>query len=138
MWHEDGLTFKEIANFRGRAAAINEQTVLEYILEAAREGCEMNWTRFCEETDLTRETFLSIQNAVSKVGREKLKPIKNELPEEVSYGQIKAYLMMQEAGVSAEVFSSNSAKSHNGDECLSEISEILTLLFHLTCKEMTT
>ncbi|MCD9640194.1 ATP-dependent DNA helicase sgs1 [Datura stramonium] len=125
MWHEDGLTFKEIANFPGRAAAIKEQTVLEYILEAAREGCRMNWTRFCEETGLTREIFLSIQNAVSKVGREKLKPIKAELPEEVSYGQIKAYLMMQEAGVSAEVFSSKSEQSCNVDECLTEISEIL-------------
>ncbi|KAK4731567.1 hypothetical protein R3W88_024555 [Solanum pinnatisectum] len=125
MWHEDGLTFKEIANFPGRAVAIKEQTVLEYILEAAREGCKMNWTRFCEETGLTRETFLSIQNAVSKVGREKLKPIKTELPEEVSYGQIKAYLTMQEAGVSAEVFSSKSEQSCNGDECLTEISEVL-------------
>lgn len=57
--------------------------MLEYILEAAREGYKMNWTRFCEETGLTRETFLSIQNAVSKVGKEKLKPIKTELPEEV-------------------------------------------------------
>ncbi|XP_055812885.1 uncharacterized protein LOC129882552 isoform X2 [Solanum dulcamara] len=124
MWHEDGLTFKEIANFPGRAVAIKEQTVLEYILEAAREGCKMNWTRFCEETGLTRETFLSIQNAVSKVGREKLKPIKTELPEEVSYGQIKAYLTMQEAGVSAEVFSSKSDQSCNGDECLTEISQV--------------
>ncbi|TMW96201.1 hypothetical protein EJD97_007752 [Solanum chilense] len=120
MWHEDGLTFKEIANFPSRAVAIKEQTVLEYILEAAREGCKMNWTRFCEETGLTRETFLSIQNAVSKVGREKLKPIKTELPEE-----IKAYLTMQEAGVSAEVFSYKSEQSCNGDECLTEISEVL-------------
>ncbi|XP_015088218.1 uncharacterized protein LOC107031384 isoform X2 [Solanum pennellii] len=125
MWHEDGLTFKEIANFPSRAVAIKEQTVLEYILEAAREGCKMNWTRFCEETGLTRETFLSIQNAVSKVGREKLKPIKTELPEEVNYGQIKAYLTMQEAGVSAEVFSSKSEQSCNGDECLTKISEVL-------------
>lgn len=125
MWHEDGLTFKEIANFPGRAVAIKEQTVLEYILEAAREGCKMNWTRFCEETGLTRETFLSIQNAVSKVGREKLKPIKTELPEEVSYGQIKACLTIQEAGVSAEVFSSKSEQSCNEDECLTEISEVL-------------
>ncbi|CAN4128357.1 unnamed protein product [Withania somnifera] len=125
MWHEDGLTFKEIANFPGRASAIKEQTVLEYILEAAREGCKMNWTRFCEETGLTRDTFLSIQTAVSKVGREKLKPIKTELPEEVSYGQIKAYLTMQEAGVSAELFSSKSEQSCNGDDCLTEISEIL-------------
>ncbi|KAL3358829.1 hypothetical protein AABB24_015761 [Solanum stoloniferum] len=125
MWHEDGLTFKEIANFPGRAVAIKEQTVLEYIFEAAREGCKMNWTRFCEETGLKRETFLSIQNAVSKVGREKLKPIKTELPEEVSYGQIKAYLTMQEAGVSAEVFSSKSEQSCNEDECLTEISEVL-------------
>lgn len=55
----------------------------EYILEAAREGCVIDWLRFSLEIGLTQEVYKSIQDAVLKVGKEKLKPIKNELPEEV-------------------------------------------------------
>lgn len=47
------------------------------------------------------------------------------LNKQVSYGQIKACLTIQEAGVSAEVFSSKSEQSCNEDECLTEISEVL-------------
>lgn len=58
----------------------------EYILEAAREGCIIDWYRFSGEIGLTQETYKNIQDAVAKVGKEKLKPIKNELPEEVIIG----------------------------------------------------
>lgn len=45
----------------------------------------MDWTRLCHEIGLTHEMFLDTQSAILKVGsEEKLKPIKNELPEEVS------------------------------------------------------
>ncbi|XP_022859213.1 uncharacterized protein LOC111379993 [Olea europaea var. sylvestris] len=106
MWQEDGLTFHKIANFPGRAAPIKEQTVIDYLLEAAREGCPIDWTRFCEDIGLTRQLFTNIQDVVSKVGKEKLKPIKTELPEEVTYSQIKAYLLVQEMGISVEGISS--------------------------------
>jgi hypothetical protein len=63
---------------------IKEQTVIQYILDAARDGCEMNWSRFCEETGLTLEIASQIRLAIAKVGsRDKLKPIKDELPENV-------------------------------------------------------
>lgn len=79
------LFFFYLQNFPGRSAPIKEQTVIEYILEAAQEGFEMDWTRLCNEIGLTHEMFLDIQTAILKVGsREKLKPIKNELPEDVS------------------------------------------------------
>ena len=46
----------------------------------------MDWTRFCEEIGLTREVFTNIQATILKVGsRDRLKPIKDELPEEVSF-----------------------------------------------------
>ncbi|CAI9770713.1 unnamed protein product [Fraxinus pennsylvanica] len=106
MWQEDGHTFHKIANFPGRAAPIKEQTVIGYVLEAAREGRTIAWTRFCEEIGLTQQIFSDIQDVVSKVGKEKLKPIKTELPEEVTYSQIKSCLVMQEMGMSTEVISS--------------------------------
>jgi hypothetical protein len=63
---------------------IKEQTVISYILDAARDGCEMNWNRFCEETGLTPEISSQIRLAIAKVGsRDKLRPVKDELPENV-------------------------------------------------------
>jgi hypothetical protein len=63
---------------------IKEQTVIAYILDAAREGCEMDWSRFCREVGLTPDIATAIRHAISKVGsREKMKPIKEELPENV-------------------------------------------------------
>lgn len=45
----------------------------------------MDWTRFCAEVGLTLEIFSDIKGAILKIGStEKLKPIKNELPENVS------------------------------------------------------
>lgn len=72
-------------NFPGRSAPIKEQTVAEYLLEAAQEGLPFDWTRFCEMIGLTQEIMSEIQGAILKVGSaDKLKPIKNELPEDVS------------------------------------------------------
>ncbi|RWW25118.1 hypothetical protein GW17_00010570 [Ensete ventricosum] len=63
---------------------IKEQTVISYVLDAAREGCELNWSRFCKETGLTLEIVSQIRCAITSVGsRCKLKPIKEELPESV-------------------------------------------------------
>ncbi|KAI3450175.1 hypothetical protein Pfo_006840 [Paulownia fortunei] len=116
MWQEDGLTVQKIANYPGRAAPIKEQTVFEYILEAGREGCSIDWARLCLEIGLTQEIFKNVQDAVSKVGKEKLKPIKNELPEEVSYTQIKVCLLMQEMGISTGIVSSSRRQGRKVDE----------------------
>ncbi|KAF3792903.1 ATP-dependent DNA helicase [Nymphaea thermarum] len=105
MWQEDGLSFKEIANLPDRPAPIKQETVVEYILEAAREGHAINWVRFCEEIGLTKEIAEDIQGAISKVGRDRLKPIKNELPDCVSYLQIKTCLLLLDLGLSiSEIF----------------------------------
>ncbi|KAJ8649290.1 hypothetical protein MRB53_002313 [Persea americana] len=102
-WQEDGLTFQEIANFPGRAAPLKEQTVSEYILEAGRQGFEVNWSRLCEEIGLTQGILTEIQGAIAKVGsRERLKPIKEELPDHVSYAHIKSYLTMLDLHVLTE------------------------------------
>ncbi|XP_020968059.1 uncharacterized protein LOC107617274 isoform X2 [Arachis ipaensis] len=103
MWHEDGLSIQMIANFPGRSAPIKEQTVAEYLLEAAQEGLPFDWSRFCEVIGLTQEIESEIQGAILKVGsKDKLKPIKDELPENVTYQHIKTYLTMQSCGVSKD------------------------------------
>ncbi|XP_059626343.1 uncharacterized protein LOC132269235 [Cornus florida] len=123
MWHEDGLSIQKIANFPGRSHPIKEQTVFEYILDAAKEGCRIDWTRFSEEIGLTHELSTDIEAAILKVGsRDKLKPIKNELPEEISYAQIKAYLTKQDLEISVE----GTPLSHHlkADENSNETSEL--------------
>ncbi|KNA25986.1 hypothetical protein SOVF_000900 isoform A [Spinacia oleracea] len=102
MWHEDGHSIEKIANFPGRSAPIKEGTVLSYLLEAFQEGLATDWLRFCAEIELTPDMFTSILNAVTKVGStEKLKPIKDELPENVNYSHIKAGLTMLSCGISS-------------------------------------
>ncbi|KAK2644672.1 hypothetical protein Ddye_019867 [Dipteronia dyeriana] len=124
MWQEDGLSIQKIANYPGRAAPIKEQTVLGYLLDAAHEGFEINWARFCDESGLTNENFSAIQAAISKVGSiDKLQPIKNELPEEISYAQIKAFMVMQSLGISLEMISSGHQNMCKADELPSKASE---------------
>jgi ATP-dependent DNA helicase RecQ len=58
---------------------------MEYILEVARAGFEVNWVRFCKETGLTDKIAKEIQVGISKAGsKEKLKLIKEQVPEFVS------------------------------------------------------
>ncbi|KAK7387319.1 hypothetical protein VNO78_28037 [Psophocarpus tetragonolobus] len=117
MWHEDGLSIHEIANFPGRSAPIKEQTVAEYLLEAAQEGLPFDWSRFSEMIGLTQEIITEIQGAISKVGStDKLKPIKNELPEDISYQHIKTYLSLRNCGISYEAIQSGSHHTEKDDE----------------------
>ncbi|XP_042514697.1 probable ATP-dependent DNA helicase RecQ [Macadamia integrifolia] len=116
MWNENDLCIQEIANAPGRPAPIKEETVVNYLLDAAQEGFEINWTRFCVEIGLTKLVFLEIQDAISKVGsREKLKPIKNELPEHVSYVLIKASLTIKDLGISTDAIPSDLQSSKSSE-----------------------
>ncbi|KAF5749986.1 Werner syndrome ATP-dependent helicase-like isoform X1 [Tripterygium wilfordii] len=129
MWHKDGLSFEQIAKLPGRTAPIKEQTVMEYLLEylveAAQEGLEKEWMRYCKEIGLTGEVISDIQSAISKVGSaDKLKPIKNELPEDISYAHIKACLAMQSFKVSPEVIQHGCHGISRADELTSEVSPI--------------
>ncbi|GLT61087.1 hypothetical protein SLA2020_338180 [Shorea laevis] len=123
MWHEDGLSIQKIANFPGRSAPIREQTVSEYLLDAAQEGLPINWSRYCDEVGLTREIFSAVQGAISKVGStEKLKPIKNELPEDISYAHIKTCLIMQNRGISSELITPSCQNTWNADALQDKVS----------------
>ncbi|WOL01871.1 hypothetical protein Cni_G10590 [Canna indica] len=109
LWQHAEISIQEIAKM-GKSHPIKEQTVTSYIIDAGRHGCELNWPRLCKETGLTLEIATQIHSAIAKVGsRDRLKPIKDELPESVSYDNIKAFLTMEELGLSAiEILSCNS------------------------------
>ncbi|KAJ7964352.1 ATP-dependent DNA helicase [Quillaja saponaria] len=124
MWHKDGLSIEMIANFPGRSAPIKEQSVGEYLLEAAQEGLPFDWNRYCDMIGLTCEIFSEIQGAISKVGStEKLKPIKNEVPEDISYLHIKSCLAMQNSGVSPEAILPSRHQNGKDGELPSDTSE---------------
>ncbi|XP_074334088.1 uncharacterized protein LOC141671684 isoform X1 [Apium graveolens] len=137
MWYEDGLSFEKIANFPGRTAPIKVQTVVGYILDAARQGCALDWMRFSEEIGLTQEAFMNIQVAIMKVGsKDKLKPIKDELPEEVSYTHITAVLTMADLGLTRDALASSHWSVNEANEMV-DISKQLDILSHVeskTCK----
>ncbi|KAL0911570.1 hypothetical protein M5K25_019719 [Dendrobium thyrsiflorum] len=114
MWQMGKNSLKEVSSL-GRSVPIKEQTVISYILEAAQTGCEVDWVRFCTEIGLTLEIISQIRSAVSKIGsRDRLKPIKEELTENVSYEQIKTFVMMEDLNISAdEVFGCKSSLLSN-------------------------
>ncbi|KEH34543.1 putative DNA helicase [Medicago truncatula] len=125
MWHEEGLSLQKIANFPGRSAPIQEQTVAQYLMDAAQEGLPFDWPRFCEAIGLKQDYISAIQAAIVKVGSaDKLKPIKNELPEEITYPHIKAYLTMRTCGISLESIQSEGHQSVKDGEAVNNASNL--------------
>lgn len=85
LW-KSGLSIKEIAKER----QLNVQTVENHLLRCGEEEIEIDWTKFLKPEDKTK-----IVEAIQKVGMDKLKPIKEELPEEISYFMIKVAIMLE-------------------------------------------
>ena len=81
--HQNGLSIAEIAEKRNLAIS----TVENHLLQCAQEGLAVNFSALVPDTHLPL-----LEKAVAEAGRERLKPIKELLPEEVSYFMIKAYL----------------------------------------------
>ncbi|KAJ0979160.1 hypothetical protein J5N97_014634 [Dioscorea zingiberensis] len=127
LWEKDQLSFHHIASLprKSGSGAVKEQTIISYILDAAREGHELNWTRFCKEIGLTLEIVQQIGFVITKIGsKDRLKPIKEELPESVSYDHIRAYLIMEDLNVPmGELFD---LKSCTPDEVPTKISGSLS------------
>jgi ATP-dependent DNA helicase RecQ len=78
-----GQSIDEISGERG----LKVVTVQEHIIRSALEGYEINWDRVIskEHEDLVLER-------IKEVGTEKLKPLKEVLPEEIDYFTIKAVI----------------------------------------------
>ncbi|MCM3569156.1 DNA helicase RecQ [Neobacillus mesonae] len=81
--HQTGLTIPEIAEKRNLAIS----TVENHLLQCVREGLEIDFSLLIPDSYLPM-----LEQAVENAGRERLKPIKELLPEEVSYFMIKAFL----------------------------------------------
>ncbi|MBN8200764.1 DNA helicase RecQ [Bacillus sp. NTK034] len=86
-YYKDGDSIREIAKKRN----FSPITIQEHIFRSIREGNVIDWSDIFNET----EEKLVLQ-AAEKAGRDKLKPIKEELPEEIDYFKIKAVLIKDE------------------------------------------
>jgi ATP-dependent DNA helicase RecQ len=87
---EEGRTFEEIAQIRGRKVSSVVETVAKLIEEGEIEF-EAKW--------LTGERYAQIAAAIQQFGKERLKPVKEALPEEITYGEIRlvaAHLRIQQ------------------------------------------
>ncbi|KKB37151.1 DNA helicase RecQ [Bacillus thermotolerans] len=81
--YKQQLSIEEIAKERG----ITSSTVENHLLRCMEEGMEVALSGWIPEP-----YWPLIDQAIQEAGREKLKPIKELLPEEVTYGMIKAFL----------------------------------------------
>jgi len=81
--HQQNLSIDEIAKSRDLAIS----TVESHLIQCAQQGMEVDFTRL-----IPSEYIQLLEKAVQEAGRDRLKPIKELLPEEVSYFMIKGYL----------------------------------------------
>jgi ATP-dependent DNA helicase RecQ len=76
----DGRTFEEIAQIRGRKLS----SVVDLVVKLMEEGevaFEARW--------LSAERYAQIASAIERVGNERLKPVKEVLPEDITYEEIR-------------------------------------------------
>jgi len=87
---EEGRTFEEIAQIRGRKVS----SVVDMVAKLMEDGevkFEAKW--------LSAERYAQIAAAIQQFGKERLKPVKEALPEEITYGEIRlvaAHLRIQQ------------------------------------------
>ena len=81
--YKEKLSLNEIAKRRD----LSLKTVEEHIIQCAQQGLEVSFSELIPE-----EYLPLLEQAIAEAGRSRLKPIKELLPEEVSYFMIKAYL----------------------------------------------
>jgi ATP-dependent DNA helicase RecQ len=79
----DGSSVEEIATVRG----LNSRTIESHIIQAGTEGLNIDWAKL-----FTREEEKAVLEKVEEVGAERLTPLKEVLPDEISYFMIKAVL----------------------------------------------
>ncbi|WP_379968145.1 DNA helicase RecQ [Ectobacillus sp. sgz5001026] len=79
----EGNTVQEIAKER----ELSVLTIENHILQCAEQGMEIDWNAL-----LPSEYGKEIEEVINKIGMERLKPIKEQLSEEISYFHIKAFI----------------------------------------------
>lgn len=86
--YEEGMTIEAIAKERGLSAT----TIESHLAKCLEEGLMIR-----QEDFMTEEDRILIEKAIEEVGSEYLKPIKEAVPEHISYAAIKLVLAMQKA-----------------------------------------
>lgn len=81
--YQSNLSIEEIAKQRELALS----TVENHLLQCAQQGMIKDFERL-----IPAEFIPLLENAINEAGRDRLKPIKELLPEEVSYFMVKIYL----------------------------------------------
>ncbi|WP_226678554.1 DNA helicase RecQ [Mesobacillus jeotgali] len=81
--HQEGKTIAEIAAKR----ELVESTVENHLIQCIQQGMEVDY-----DLVIPAEHIEDLERAVKEAGRDRLKPIKELLPDEVSYFMIKAFL----------------------------------------------
>lgn len=82
--HQSGLNIEKMAEKRELAVS----TIENHLLTCAQAKLDVDFTKL-----IPADFFPLLEKAVEQAGKEKLKPIKELLPEEVSYFMIKGYLL---------------------------------------------
>ena len=85
--YKKGMSIDEIAKARN----LTPITIQNHIVKCGTEGCDVNWNDF-----ITPEHEAIIINAIKKAGASKLKPIKDLLPPDVDYMEIRACICKNE------------------------------------------
>lgn len=81
--YQQHLSIDDIVEKRGLA----HSTVENHMIQCAQQGMDVDFTRL-----IPSEYISLLEKAVEEAGKSRLKPIKDLLPEEVSYFMIKGYL----------------------------------------------
>jgi hypothetical protein len=87
----EGRTFEEIAQIRSRKVS----SVVDMVVKLMEDGelkFEAKW--------FSAERYAQIADAIQRFGKERLKPVKEALPEEITYGEIRlvaAHLRIQQS-----------------------------------------
>mgnify|MGYP002412963671 FL=1 len=89
--YKEGKNIKEIAEVRG----FKISTIEDHLLDCAKLGFEINYSDF-----VSPEHEEMILNAYKKIGGSKLRPIKDALPEDITYGEIKVALLRKGDNIS--------------------------------------
>lgn len=84
----EGLSLKEISEKRN--FTIN--TIIEHLSKSVEQGKSVDWSRFIDNPVKEK----NILDAINEVGMEKLKPIKELLPEDYSYEDIRLVIAKNE------------------------------------------
>ena len=82
--YKKGHTLKDIVKERN----LSLQTIEKHLFRCAEEGLSLDWDYF-----FSPEEEILVLQAVEEIGHEFLKPLKEKLPDEISYSAIKAVLM---------------------------------------------